>query len=226
MFTDLRGNSGPIRRKSLNIWGVIPLSAVDHPRSDRVLEQTKTAVNLPQARWQTVNPSMSKRIDLSDIPPVVRNVLFLCTGNICRSPAGEAVLKKLVPRDADVRVLSAGTHARDGYPAMENMVLVCKERGLDLSGHRAQRLTGEMVRQADIVLGMEHLHVEYALALELGAWRRAFNLAWFAYEDLDGDVIADPYGSSLREYRICLDAINECVTNLHRRLADRFVRVR
>ncbi len=83
-------------------------------------------------------------------------ILFVCSGNTCRSPLAEAVLKRMA-EDAgrgDIEVSSAGTQAWDGSPASDGSMLVGMERGLELSAHRSRQLTTEMLEEADIVIVM------------------------------------------------------------------------
>ena len=159
------------------------------------------------------------------------NVLVVCTGNICRSPLGEAALRG---RLDGVVVASAGTDAQDGGPATEGSRVAGGERGLDLSTHRSRRLTVGMVEEAALVIGMERAHrdaiaravptaaartftlKELVLLLEAGgpptgslaervaeaARRRAASAT--RSEDLD---VADPYGAHLDAYRRTADEI-------------------
>src|SRR5437879_12640152 len=84
----------------------------------------------------------------------MKTILLVCTGNICRSPLAAALLERaLNERGLDaIEVSSAGTGAWDGAPVSEGAYLVGLERGLDLSGQRAQLLTRQMVDEADLIL--------------------------------------------------------------------------
>ncbi|TMG80394.1 MAG: low molecular weight phosphotyrosine protein phosphatase, partial [Betaproteobacteria bacterium] len=107
---------------------------------------------------------------------MIQHVLFVCTGNICRSPLAASLLERaLTERGIEVTVSSAGTGAWDGAPASEGAYLVGLERGLDLSGHRARLLTRELVERADLILTMARHH--RARVDELGGEGRVFVLA-------------------------------------------------
>ena len=97
------------------------------------------------------------------------HVLFVCTGNICRSPLAEALLKReLAARGLDgINVSSAGTGAWDGATASEGALLVGLEQNLDLSEHRARLLTRDVVERSSVIFTMARHH--RARALELGA---------------------------------------------------------
>jgi len=131
---------------------------------------------------------------------VTQNVLFVCTGNICRSPLAAALLERaLEARGLAVGVASAGTGAWDGAPASEGAYLVGLERGLDLSGHRARLLSRELVERADLILTMARHH--RARVDELGGEGRVFVLGEYAGRAGDDAEVSDPFGGDLGVYR-------------------------
>ncbi|HEX7276977.1 MAG TPA: hypothetical protein VF244_06340 [Acidimicrobiales bacterium] len=114
------------------------------------------------------------------LPGAVRldpiNVLMLCTGNICRSPAAEAMLRhRLHDLGVEARIRSAGL-LDAGHPAHSNSVETLAGRGLDLSAHRSRRLTADVVRSADLILGMAREHVREAVVLLPAAFPKVFTL--------------------------------------------------
>jgi protein-tyrosine-phosphatase len=149
---------------------------------------------------------------------VIKRILLVCTGNICRSPLAEALLTHaLRERGApDVAVSSAGTGAWDGAPASEGAYLVGLERGLDLSGHRAQLLTREVVEQADLVLTMARHH--RARVQELGGEGRVFVLGEYAGRTSDEAEVSDPFGGDLDVYRQTCEELEQLVAAVAERL--------
>src|SRR5947207_1846609 len=93
-------------------------------------------------------------------------VLFVCTGNICRSPLAEALFRKLLAERgvAGVTVASAGLFAAEGASASEDVVKAAAERGVDLTAHRARRLDPRSLGSGDLVVVMEETQRRQVLA--------------------------------------------------------------
>lgn len=137
------------------------------------------------------------------------NILMVCTGNICRSPMAEGLLRHMLLkwRRADADIRSAGTHGLDAQPAAPFAVQAMAELGVDISAHRARSLDREMVSQADLILVMEPFHQEIvsrAVPLEV---RDKIRLLADFEKPRQSDTIDDPYHRPLEDYRTCLNRI-------------------
>lgn len=147
------------------------------------------------------------------------HVLFVCTGNTCRSPIAEAIARRLASDRGltDLAFGSAGTAAWDGAPASDGALLVAMEREVDLSSHRARLLTRELVASSDLILAMGPHHLERIEAL--GGQGKAHLLSAYASRGRSDRSISDPFGGDLDIYRSAFDELDREVQHVVERIA-------
>jgi RpiB/LacA/LacB family sugar-phosphate isomerase len=145
----------------------------------------------------------------------MKTILFLCTGNVCRSPMAEGLFRHAVKGRGEFRILSAGLGALDGQPPTHHSVQAMREIGLDISHQRSRALTAEMVRSADYIFGMTHSHVDTVALLYPQMAEKTFLLREFdeTLEPYEKDI-SDPIGGSYQVYVDCRDQIEQGIATI------------
>ncbi len=147
-------------------------------------------------------------------PSVFQKILTICTGNICRSPLAEEMLRQLcLGKTPAVEVRSAGIGALQGAPADETVQRIAQEHGLALDAHRGQQVTTALTRWADLILVMEPHHLQYILRTDPTARGKTYLLGHWLKMD-----IGDPYRMDEGTYRSAHTTIAKAVESWRKAL--------
>ena len=152
----------------------------------------------------------------------MKKILFVCTGNTCRSPMAEVIFRDLVEKEGlkDIEVMSAGIFAVPEDRANPNAIDVMKKRGLSLENHKSTMLTADILEEADLILTMTIGHKEVILQNYPELEEKIFTLKEYVNNPEDiknaNDInISDPFGQSIAIYKKNAD---EIMTNLKKLL--------
>lgn len=145
----------------------------------------------------------------------MKNIIFVCSGNTCRSPMAEAIAKSLC-NNQDLNIISRGMFVYNSLPINENAKIILKNNNIDISSHISKPLTLSEFESADLILTMEQeqkaLLIEFSRANNIKK-NNIFTL--YEYTVNKDTDIKDPFGSNLTTYQLCFDEIYSLVSKIN-----------
>jgi protein-tyrosine phosphatase len=147
-------------------------------------------------------------------------ILFVCTGNICRSPMAEGLLRHRLAQEGlskRHRVASAGVWALDGHAASEHSITVMAERDIEISHHIAHTITAGDVAEAELILVMSREHQDVIGSTWPQYSWKVYRISEMADKRRD---VRDPYGGPIDEYRSCADTIEQYLDRGYDRILE------
>lgn len=144
------------------------------------------------------------------------NIYLICTGNTCRSPMAEAILRS--KGIANVSVRSAGIHAQNGWPISSNAKMLIEEVDMPYTAV-SRAVSSKDLKWADVVLTMTEGHKAALIHSHPEAYHKTFTLRGFVTPESTGDV-HDPYGGDIETYRQAFDELSEIIDELEKKLME------
>ena len=144
-------------------------------------------------------------------------IMFICTGNICRSAMAEGIMRKLIKENnINAEVCSCGIYAETGDYATYNAVEAASEYGADISNHRATNIRDSKIEEMDIILCATISHKQSVLYMHPELKEKVFTMKEYAKLDKNGQDmdIKDPWGYDEFVYRKCASEIEECLEKI------------
>lgn len=145
----------------------------------------------------------------------MKNIIFVCTGNTCRSPMAEAIAKNLF-KDKDLNIISRGIFVYDSFPINENSKVVLKENNININEHFSKQLSLEEFEKADLIFTMEIEHKNLLKKFNKNVQEgneKVFTL--YEYVLNKEQDIKDPFGFNLEIYKKCFEEIYFLISKIN-----------
>lgn len=145
----------------------------------------------------------------------MKKIMFICTGNICRSAMADALMKKMAKdKNKEIDVYSCGIFAQDGDMPTYNAVEAMKEYNVELKNHRATNIRNSKIEDMDIILCATVSHKNNVISMYPELTNKIYTIKEYAGFDKNDLDIPDPWGYDIETYRFCASTINKCLEKI------------
>lgn len=151
-------------------------------------------------------------------------IMFICTGNICRSAMAEGMLKKMLQEEKiEAEICSCGIYAETGDEPTYNAIDAMKDYDVNITSHKATNIRDSKIKEMDIILCATNSHKQNVLYLYPELKGKVYTMKEYAGIDKDGQDldIKDPWGYDLNVYKHCAKEIQECLEKIVEKLKNK-----